>query len=240
MKQSYEHPLLGPIEVERVARARNIRITVRAGRVRVAYPWFSSRERALQFLDTKLDWVRSMLEKQQRTAAERIILPPYRTRHHELRIVADHSATRASLRVTSDAITIRHHTSISATDVEIQDLIYRGITEALRREAQALLPSMVEEVSRRTGLAYRSIAIRATRSKWGSCSSRNDLSLSVYLMLLPDHLIEYIIIHELCHTVHRNHSAAFHALVNHHLGGREKELNRELKQYHPLQPSVRK
>jgi predicted metal-dependent hydrolase len=93
---------------------------------------------------------------------------------------------------------------------------------------------MVEVVSRRTGLSYRSVAIRATRSKWGSCSSRNDLSLSVYLMLLPDHLIEYIIVHELCHTVHRNHSAEFHSLVDHHLGGREKECNRELKQYHPL------
>ena len=61
MKQSHNHPVLGPIEIERVARARNIRISVRKGRVRVAYPWFSSRERALQFLDTKLDWERIYL-----------------------------------------------------------------------------------------------------------------------------------------------------------------------------------
>ena len=113
-------------------------------------------------------------------------------------------------------------------------MIRDGITKALRREARELLPAMVESVSRRTGLGYRSISVRAARSRWGSCSSRNDLSLSIYLMLLPDHLIEYIIVHELCHTVHRNHSAAFHALVNHHLGGREKELNRELKRYHAL------
>ncbi len=234
MKQSYNHPALGPIEIERVARARNIRISVRKGRVRVAYPWFSSRERALQFLDTKLDWVRATLEKQQRTEAGRVIRPPFRTRQHELRVVPDEKATRATVRVTSDAITLRLTASADIANSEIQELINKGVTEALRREARELLPPMVEAASCRTGLDYRSITIRATRSKWGSCSSRNDLSLSVYLMLLPNHLIEYIIIHELCHTVHRNHSAAFHSLVDHHLGGREKELNRELKQYHPL------
>lgn len=234
MKQSYDHPVLGPIEIERVARARNIRISVRRGRVRVAYPWFTSRERALQFLDTKLDWVRATLEKQQRTEAERVICPPFRTRQHELRVVTDERATRASVRITSDAITLRLPASADIADAESQELINKGVTEALRREARELLPAMVEVVSRRTGLNYRSVAIRATRSKWGSCSSRNDLSLSAYLMLLPDHLIEYIIVHELCHTVHRNHSAEFHSLVDHHLGGREKEFNRELKQYHPL------
>ncbi len=234
MKQKHNHPTLGPIEIERVARAHNIRITVRRGRVRVAYPWFTSRERALQFLDTKLDWVRATLEKQQHTEASRIIRPPFRTRQHELRIVPDAEATRATIRLTNDAITLRLPSSADIADRENQELINKGITEALRSEARELLPSMVETVSQRIGLSYRSIAIRATRSKWGSCSSRNDLSLSVYLMLLPDHLIEYIITHELCHTVHRNHSAAFHALVDHHLCGREKELNCELKQYHPL------
>lgn len=234
MKQSYNHPALGPIEIERVARARNIRISVRRGRVRVAYPWFTSRERALQFLDTKLDWVRTTLEKQQHNQTLRVIRPPFCTRQHELRVVPDEKATRATVRVTSDAITLRLPASADIANSEIQELINKGVTEALRREAQKLLPTMVEAASRRTGLSYRSVAIRATHNKWGSCSSRNDLSLSVYLMLLPDHLIEYIIIHELCHTIHRNHSVAFHSLVDHHLGGREKELNRELKQYHPL------
>lgn len=234
MKQSYNHPALGPIEIERVARARNIRISVRRGRVRVAYPWFTSRERALQFLDTKLDWVRTTLEKQQHNQTLRVIRPPFCTRQHELCVEVDEHTKRASVRITGDVIAVRLAPTDNIADEEIQDLIKKGVTEALRREAQKLLPTMVEAASRRTGLSYRSVAIRATHSKWGSCSSRNDLSLSVYLMLLPDHLIEYIIIHELCHTVHRNHSAVFHSLVDHHLGGREKEFNRELKQYHTL------
>lgn len=234
MKQSYTHPALGPIEIERVARARNIRISVRNGRVRVAYPWFSSRERALQFLEAKLDWALATLEKQRATAEQRLIRPPFRTRHHELVVLCDPNCTQPSARITSDKVTVRHYPDSDISDNNIQQVINKGITEALRREAKEYIPQRVEEIARRIGLEYRSVSVRATRSKWGSCSSRNDLSMSVYLMLLPDHLIDFIIIHELCHTVHRNHSAAFHALVDHHVGGREKELNRELKQFHPL------
>ena len=69
----------------------------------------------------------------------------------------------------------------------------------------------------------------AARTKWGSCSARNDISLSLFLAALPRHLQEFVIIHELCHTVHHNHSAAFHALVDRCLGGRERELDSELK-----------
>ena len=234
MKQSYTHPALGPIEIERVARARNIRISVRNGRVRVAYPWFSSRERALQFLEAKLDWALATLEKQRATAEQRLIRPPFRTRHHELVVLCDPNCIRPSARITSNKVTVRHHPDSDITDSDVQQIINKGITEALRREAKEYIPQRVKEIARRIGLEYRSVSVRATRSKWGSCSSRNDLSMSVYLMLLPDHLIDFIIIHELCHTVHRNHSAAFHALVDHHVGGREKELNRELKQFHPL------
>lgn len=74
--------------------------------------------------------------------------------------------------------------------------------EQLRREAVAVLPSRVAELAVRTGLQYRSVTIRATRSKWGSCNGRNDLSLSLYLMTLPEHLRDFVILHELCHTVH--------------------------------------
>jgi len=103
--------------------------------------------------------------------------------------------------------------------------------EALRRAAKEDLPSRIAALSRAVGLKYGRLSIRASRSKWGSCSGRNDISLSLFLMNLPAHLRDYVIVHELCHTVHHDHSAAFHALVDRLLGGREKELARELKRY---------
>ena len=101
--------------------------------------------------------------------------------------------------------------------------------EAMRREAKSVLPAMVERLAKANGFKYGRITIRATRSKWGCCTSQNNLSLSLFLMALPTHLQEFVVLHELCHTVHHNHSAEFHALLNKVTGGREKELNRQLK-----------
>lgn len=101
--------------------------------------------------------------------------------------------------------------------------------EALRREAKRILPAMVERLARQYGFRYGRVTIRATRSKWGCCTSQNNLSLSLFLMTLPTHLQEFVVLHELCHTVHHNHSAEFHALLGKITDDREKELNRQLK-----------
>lgn len=103
--------------------------------------------------------------------------------------------------------------------------------EELRSEAKRTLPQRVEELSARHGLRYGRVTIRASRSKWGSCTAQGNLSLSLYLMTLPEHLRDYVILHELAHTVHHNHSQHFHDLVNCMTEGREKELARELRNY---------
>ena len=103
--------------------------------------------------------------------------------------------------------------------------------ESLRERARLDLPPRIERLSELTGLKYSRLTVRVARSRWGSCSGRNNISLSLFLMELPEHLRDFVIIHELCHTVHHNHSLAFHTLVNHYVGGREALLSRELKKY---------
>ncbi len=103
--------------------------------------------------------------------------------------------------------------------------------EQLRAKAKEHLPERIKQISEQIKMPFGKLTIRATRSKWGSCSSENNISLSIYLMILPQHLIDFIIIHELCHTVHHNHSPKFHALVNYICQGREKEFERELRSY---------
>ena len=103
--------------------------------------------------------------------------------------------------------------------------------EELRRAAKADLPDRIARLSEATGLKYEKLSIRASRTKWGSCSGRNHISLSLFLMTLPEHLRDYVIIHELCHTVHHNHSPRFHALVDRLVGGHEKALNKELRAF---------
>ena len=103
--------------------------------------------------------------------------------------------------------------------------------EALRSAAKAELPTRVEELARLHGFRYGRVTIRASRTKWGCCTGDNTLSLSLFLMTLPPHLRDFVLLHELCHTVHHDHSPHFHALLDRLTGGNEKLLSRELRSH---------
>jgi len=110
----------------------------------------------------------------------------------------------------------------------------RNLTEEeiLRTHAKQYLPAEVQRLAQQHGFHYQQIKIKKSKTRWGSCSSKGIINLSLYLMLLPAHLIEYVLLHELCHTVEMNHSPAFWSLLDRHTQGRAKILRKELRGYH--------
>lgn len=110
-----------------------------------------------------------------------------------------------------------------------------GIDEAgLMKEARYTLPVLLTELARSHGFNYQSVQIRKSRTRWGSCSAKGTICLSLYLLLLPSHLITYVLLHELCHTVEMNHGPAFWALLDEHTNGQAKAFRKELKNYKTL------
>ena len=85
--------------------------------------------------------------------------------------------------------------------------------EALRTAAKAYLPARVEHYAAIMGLTPASVKITSAKRRFGSCSGRNGICFSLYLMQYPPEAIDYVVVHELAHIRHKNHSAAFHALV---------------------------
>ncbi len=83
----------------------------------------------------------------------------------------------------------------------------------LQRRAKQLLPVLLETVSTELGLVYRQVSIRGQRTRWGSCSSNGTISLNRNLLFLEPELVDYLLVHELCHTRHLNHSTAYWTLV---------------------------
>lgn len=95
------------------------------------------------------------------------------------------------------------------------------------------MPQRLEELAARHGFHYNRVTIRNNRSNWGSCSGRNHISLNLHLMKLPDHLIDFILLHELAHTRVKNHGAEFYRLLDGITNGKARELAREVKTYSP-------
>jgi len=86
----------------------------------------------------------------------------------------------------------------------------------IRQQAWKLLPPMLENISQQTGLDYKKVSIRSQKTRWGSCSSRCTISLNDQLLFVSRESAEYLMIHELCHTQHMNHSRQFWQMVEYH------------------------
>lgn len=99
-----------------------------------------------------------------------------------------------------------------------------------KNEAQKVIPPLLKEQSRRMDLFPSKVSFRKARSRWGSCSTANALSLNYLMMKLPVELIEYIVIHELAHIEHKHHQKAFWELVGRHCPDYRSYRN-ELKTY---------
>ncbi len=88
---------------------------------------------------------------------------------------------------------------------------------ALRQRATREIPPLVAHWARRMGLQPTGLHITAARTRFGSCSGKNSLSFSLYLMDYPQEAIEAVVVHELAHIRHKNHSPAFYAEVERYL-----------------------
>ena len=86
----------------------------------------------------------------------------------------------------------------------------------IRRRARELFPARLGKLSRQTGLEFKKVTIRSQKTRWGSCSARGHISLNDQLLFLPSKTVEYLMIHELCHTRFLNHSRDYWRLVEHH------------------------
>ena len=107
-----------------------------------------------------------------------------------------------------------------------------GALTALRARAQAELPLRLRELADRHGFRYNAVRIKNNRSNWGSCSVRGNINLNLSLVLLPEQLRDYVLLHELCHLKHPDHSPAFHALLEEVCPG-HRALQRTLRGYKP-------
>lgn len=173
------------------------------------------------------DWARYQLDKQDRLRSS-IHLP------QQLALAFDNSSTPVRYASQSPAVDYDLFSETPASP----HIIIEGSTLTqqlgelrawIRHRARKLLPPLLQQVSHQTGLDFKRVTIRSQKTSWGSCSSRGHISLNDQLLFLPAQTVEYLMIHELCHTRYLNHSGDFWRLVESHnpdYRNHEKLLNR--------------
>lgn len=210
--------------VIRSKRAKHVRLKVsRNNGLQVVVP-LSFKEKLLpQILEKRADWIRNIVKKLE-IPEDASLLPPMIP--EEICLIALGEKYRVQYmsedllfekRVEADKI-IRTSDNIFA--LEIGDCLYlpEGLVEEsqvdllrcwLVRNAKESLPYLLDRASEAHGIAYKKLQIRMQKGRWGSCSGRGTISLNARLILLPEELLHYILLHELAHVPHPNHSEAY-------------------------------
>lgn len=224
---------IGEIKLVKSRRAKRLSLRVKPfDGVIVTIPSRLSYKIAEAFAIEKQEWIKSSLIKTGEYEDRLTVFTEkstFSTRQHQL-IIEKWDKDILSVRVVNGKIHVKYPLQANIRDEQIQNVIRKGIERALRLEATAYLPARTAYLANNKGFKYREVNISNTKSRWGSCSRDNRISLNLHLMRLPSNLIDYVIVHELCHTEQKNHSPKFWNLMEKvHPGS--KILNKELKNY---------
>ncbi len=219
--------------IRKSQRAKRINLQVKHPKtVIVTVPQGVDEKEALHFAKAHEAWVAEHLQKEKAKKETPPITSAsgFKTKFHAFKFVP-HERSKRFVRILETETHLYFPRQLKETSREVQDLVYFALRETLRNEAQEYLPQRLDKLSRKHNFTYNKVTIRNTKGRWGSCTNKKNISLSLSLMQLPFHLIDYILLHELCHTVELNHSKRFHALLDKACGGSSKMFIQEIKKY---------
>lgn len=219
-------PELGQITFTVNPRSRRIFLRLTADGVRITLPAERFYQDGIRFLEQSRTSLLKKKEKHQCGIDEE---HPLTTLTFTTRVVA---ASRPQLffRLADGVLTIEYPARKKVESPALQAAIRKGIVYFMRQAAKRELPPMLKELAARNGFRYTAVKIQSSQTRWGSCSRTNSINLSLFLLLLPKHLIEYVLLHELCHTVEHNHSERFWALLQ-RVAPESDRLKRELSKH---------
>ncbi|HEV7952258.1 MAG TPA: SprT family zinc-dependent metalloprotease [Candidatus Saccharimonadales bacterium] len=197
----------GTITLRRSARASHVRIRVGPdGRLRASLPLYAPLFLVKRLLKNSRAELRQMLAEQHDET----------TYEHGMMIGKSHSLIVRPATVKAVTAT-RHGQQIIVTlpsgkslnEPSSSRIVRDTVIEALRIEAKSYLPKRLAFLAEKYGFSYERVRFSHASGRWGSCSSNGTISLNIALMKLPFELIDYVLIHELSHTVQMNHSDKF-------------------------------
>lgn len=194
-------------------RSRRIRLSIKSdGEIVVSMPSSVLYRDAIRFVESKTDWI---VKQQSRIRAGLTLFAPescFKTRFHQLAITKGNT-DKVYNRLGNGIIQIFIPDRVDHEQPKVQEFIKSTLIDVMRWEAKVYLPKRLNELAVKHGFKYQNVSIKNATTRWGSCSSVNNINLNLHLMRIPEHLIDYVLLHELAHTVVKNHGEKFWLLL---------------------------
>lgn len=221
---------LGNIKLVKNAQARRIIVRRKDDYLQLTYPPGVS----MSYIEKTIEEMKPRLFKLLENKKQQYLFTPqteFKTFSFALKISESTSTSNYYLKLKDGILSISCPPDTEYDSPAVQALIRGLIEKVLRYEAKRLFPQKVEALAHRHGFTFSNVKINQSRTRWGSCSSKKDINLSYHCMLLPEYLVDFVILHELCHTKEMNHGERFWLLLDKVSDGKAKELTKELKTF---------
>lgn len=207
-----QDPEFGTISVRKSAKSSAVRIRVAPnGNLRATLPLYTPTLFVKRLVNSSRDELRALLKETQPNTLYEDGMQIGKSHTLLIRRGSQRTIKRSGLQIIATLLA-----DDTTKDTEVMSLIREQVISALRIEAKSYLPKRLKFLADKHNFHYERARFSHASGRWGSCSSTGTISLNIALMKLPFELIDYVIIHELSHTVHMNHSDAFWALVETH------------------------
>lgn len=194
----------GTIAISR--RRGGSRVSIRLdkfGELKITAPSWLSRRQIERFVDERRPAIREIVAKQ---AHKKYVDGQTIGKNHLLKVMPG-DKLRAEIR--SNFLVIYLPKDRHLIEPNVQSLVSQNVAKILRQQAKYYLPERLAYLAKKHGFKYEKLRFSHAMTRWGSCTSRGTISLNIALMNLPNDTIDYVIIHELCHLRHPNHSKDF-------------------------------
>lgn len=204
-QKKFEIEGVGEVLVAKRRGTKNVRISISSSRkIRISLPSYLPYGVGVRYALEKKDWIQQHMPAQATTSywdGARI------GKSYRIKVIISKASNAAkSVAIKNQEICVR---SESVDISHLKQQIDKACIKALRADAIKLLGIRTDELSKKYDLSYKSLQIKKMTSRWGSCTSDKRISLSLFLIQLPWELIDYVILHELTHTIHLNHKQPF-------------------------------
>lgn len=170
------------------------------GRLIVRAPKRCGQERIFAFIREKESWI---LQKKSETVGAGMCLPPENLDGYSFLLLGE--SCKITLTDTEKVCYIPEKNSLQLP----QENAWKVLTKWLKQTALEILVARTQAWAQRLGVDYLSLTVGSAKTRWGSCSGKNDIRYSFRLLYAPILIIDYVVVHELTHIRHKNHSRAF-------------------------------